>query len=220
MRTKSASLPRNWTNSQFLKLSTKRRERLAQYLEIYNSLSILPEASLTSVQRALGTLPECDANLVVEYYKKKGDVTALNCYRPRLKISAVDKYPHVNLSKKSDLTARPPSGKYYLHHIAFLLSSDGREWLPRMQRSNNTFNISHLCHNTWCFNPSHLAIETRTDNLCRSQCQRHKAALINTKYERFLLHPCPHVHDTGLTCVLPKAEITIKRDELIYYYNK
>lgn len=39
--------------------------------------------------------------------------------------------------------------------------------------SGGLLELSHLCHNKWCVNPSHVVRETHTANCARTQCKRH-----------------------------------------------
>ena len=56
--------------------------------------------------------------------------------------------------------------QFYMHHIALI--ADGRlAELERAHRKSGN-DVSHLCHNTRCFNPKHLVVESSTLNIVSS----------------------------------------------------
>ncbi|KAK9240565.1 zinc-binding loop region of homing endonuclease-domain-containing protein, partial [Lipomyces kononenkoae] len=70
----------------------------------------------------------------------------------------------------------------------------------RVTLGSNSFNISHLCHNRTCFNPEHLVVESRSNNMRRQACNGHKVLV----GDDFSYHPCSHGSVEKMRkCILP-----------------
>lgn len=87
--------------------------------------------------------------------------------------------------------------EFYAHHL--VLITDGRtQDLIEVCDPKNNLEISHLCHNSTCFNPRHLIIEKRSLNLQRNKCMNWKwiscPCPCNNKF-----NPCQH----NPKCILP-----------------
>ena len=108
-----------------------------------------------------------------------------------------DKYPCIYLSKVGDLhchqfvgkiggsskrvKSRPkykfkalPNRHYVAHVLDFVFRINRPNPVYEFEDSNSRpLELSHLCHNLWCVNPSHLVRETHTINCQRrDQCSR------------------------------------------------
>lgn len=171
-------------------------------------------------------------NLITRYTRSQNEN---ECWLSTL--SEKEKYNSVALSKLSSVKLGSElrsfsSGPVYLHHLAVLLKRDGQALLRKVQstrlkkKSEDIYQVSHLCHNSHCLNPSHLVVETKQDNLGRNQCQRQKKIKLNWLTGGMILHPCPHRKTTRLKleCILPS--VTIDAAEVVntngstLYYNK
>lgn len=97
--------------------------------------------------------------------------------------------------------------KLYLHQLA-LIASNRRDELLWCTQANKLFQVSHLCHNSGCFNPEHLIVEESDRNKARNTCQGHEiieySGLGAMRY-----HPCAHGGERNeyLRCILPVRAI-------------
>ncbi|KAK9257538.1 zinc-binding loop region of homing endonuclease-domain-containing protein, partial [Lipomyces tetrasporus] len=83
-----------------------------------------------------------------------------------------------------------------------LIASNRRDELKMTlgRRGRSTYDISHLCHNSKCFNPEHLIVESGTNNRRRKICNGQKILV----HDGFSYHPCPHGKVEKLRkCILP-----------------
>ncbi|KAM0748776.1 hypothetical protein T439DRAFT_53703 [Meredithblackwellia eburnea MCA 4105] len=101
--------------------------------------------------------------------------------------------------------------KPYIAHIAFLafytVDALGFTYLPN--KDNNRMDISHLCHNMFCFNPDHVVGEAHKYNIERNEC---KIYHMGDKYDPDYV--CPH--GDGVTiprCILKKPAIAPRYPE-------
>ncbi|KAJ8102046.1 zinc-binding loop region of homing endonuclease-domain-containing protein [Lipomyces tetrasporus] len=88
-----------------------------------------------------------------------------------------------------------------IHQIS-LIASNRRDELKMTlgRRGRSTYDISHLCHNSKCFNPEHLIVESGTNNRRRKICNGQKILV----HDGFSYHPCPHGKVEKLRkCILP-----------------
>lgn len=71
--------------------------------------------------------------------------------------------------------------------------------------TNGEFHVSHLCHNTACFNPEHLVVEQAGLNRLRNSC---KHSFIIRTVDGTVIHPCTHWRgDRRLQCILPRRSL-------------
>ncbi|KAK9236995.1 zinc-binding loop region of homing endonuclease-domain-containing protein [Lipomyces kononenkoae] len=122
--------------------------------------------------------------------------TDLGCWMATLKPDQ-NGYCRVHLRK---LKVRP-----FLHQLALIADNRLAE-LKKTLRSTS-LDISHLCHNSSCFNPEHLLVESRLQNIRRQTCVGHNVIL----HRDFEFHPCRH---GGIKCLLP-----VLRLEAGHYVN-
>ena len=54
--------------------------------------------------------------------------------------------------------------EFYIHHLALIAAGRVGEL------KGSPYQVSHLCHQPTCFNPEHLVVETREENLARNRC--------------------------------------------------
>ncbi len=86
--------------------------------------------------------------------------------------------------------------EYYIHHLA-LLDANRHQDLANIYL-NKGFHISHLCHNTRCFNPDHLIAEISSANIGRNTCQ--SQTWISCPCCEHKFNPCRH----SPQCILPR----------------
>lgn len=106
-----------------------------------------------------------------------------------------------------------------VHQLPFLAS--GNVEMLRSAMQYGTHQISHLCHNSSCFNPDHLVVETAKLNMARKTCQGHKITRFyhlddkvqvrmdgagNELYVQY--HPCVHgTTELRRLCILPTLHL-------------
>lgn len=92
----------------------------------------------------------------------------------------------------------------HLHVAAIIAKGDGIHLLNAVGK-DSTHQVSHLCHNSRCFNPDHLVIETAALNKSRQRCNGH---VITVGPDGTRFHPCNH-HRTEhwLACILPEYQL-------------
>lgn len=95
---------------------------------------------------------------------------------------ASEEYANIHVPAVGDCKPR----KTRVHHLSYVLLNPGHSvLLKQTKRGENTFEISHLCHNAGtlgpkCFNPHHLRLESQSYNKSRRFCRYGFSAL------------CPH----------------------------
>lgn len=91
----------------------------------------------------------------------------------------------------------------YVHQLAMVGKGEG----DRLRlTTKGEYNVSHLCHNPACFNPSHLLIEWDWLNKLRNSC---KHSYILELPDKTVIDPCPHwKHGAGVHCILPRRILT------------
>ncbi len=100
-------------------------------------------------------------------------------------------YDPINLRN----TVHPSRGgligfKVYAHQLAMVAKGSGYELLPtRSGTREEQCEVSHLCHNTRCFNPQHLVVETKRLNNARNSCVGHFEIRCECGAT---YNPCPH----------------------------
>lgn len=92
----------------------------------------------------------------------------------------------------------------YVHHLAIIASGRGNQL--GVAGSRGSHEVSHLCHQSGCFNPDHLVVEPGDLNRARNTC--HGKVVI--EHAGAVLHPCSHWcwgNGGHRECILPKATI-------------
>jgi len=63
----------------------------------------------------------------------------------------------------------------YIHQLGWWSRVRFKKRYPRFYhhkvQSGRSMTVSHLCHNKWCFRPSHLTVEPRWVNIYREGCR-------------------------------------------------
>ncbi|KAK9365153.1 zinc-binding loop region of homing endonuclease-domain-containing protein [Lipomyces kononenkoae] len=120
--------------------------------------------------------------------KYRALTTELGCWESNLK--ACHGYCSIRLRR---LRTNP-----FLHQLALI--ADGRSAELKMTLDSHVFDVSHLCHNGKCFNPGHLIVESRQNNLRRKVCAGHRVVL----YRDLEHNPCLHGEVEKMRkCILP-----------------
>jgi hypothetical protein len=137
-----------------------------------------------------GKLDQITPRIAQELINKYRATTSdLGCWVSTLKPDIMG-YCRAKLRK---LQCRP-----FLHQLALI--ADNRAVELETTLGSNSFDVSHLCHNSKCFNPGHLIVESRQNNLRRRTCVGHKVVL----YGSFEYHPCRHGEVEKMRkCILP-----------------
>ncbi|KAK9311663.1 zinc-binding loop region of homing endonuclease-domain-containing protein [Lipomyces starkeyi] len=80
-------------------------------------------------------------------------------------------------SKRNDARLRVEIRKLrpLMYQIAFITTNRGDELKTTLGRSS--YDVSHLCHDSKCFNPDHLVVESKKNNLRRRVCNGHKVII-------------------------------------------
>lgn len=100
----------------------------------------------------------------------------------------------------------------FLHQLAVVASGNGQNLL-RTSASNGTDEVSHLCHNSGCFNPDHVVVESKELNRARWACG---GAFIVKATDGSVYHPCVHgAVEHRRSCLLP----TFRMERGSYYVN-
>ena len=73
----------------------------------------------------------------------------------------------------------------YLHHLTLIAAGRAHE-LRRLYKRG--YQVSHLCHKTWCFNPEHLVVESARRNNARNSCKGNYVI----SHGDMTWNPCPH----------------------------
>ncbi|KAK9481776.1 zinc-binding loop region of homing endonuclease-domain-containing protein [Lipomyces starkeyi] len=137
-----------------------------------------------------GKLDQITPRIAQELINKyRVTISDLGCWVSTLKPDTMG-YCRAKLRK---LQCRP-----FLHQLALI--ADNRAVELETTLGSNSFDVSHLCHNSKCFNPGHLIVESRQNNLRRRTCVGHKVVL----YGSFECHPCRHGEVEKMRkCILP-----------------
>ncbi|KAJ8101481.1 zinc-binding loop region of homing endonuclease-domain-containing protein [Lipomyces tetrasporus] len=119
--------------------------------------------------------------------------TDLGCWRSNLKLAYG--HPLVKLTKLNVKGGLPQLS---------LIADNRMAELKRALGSRACYNISHLCHDTSCFNPQHSIVESKSDNRKRMDCKG-KTILV---CEGITYHPCVHGRVEMMhKCILPVQEV-------------
>lgn len=86
----------------------------------------------------------------------------------------------------------------FIHQLAVVARGLGQS-LVHTTKGAGTYHVSHLCHNTSCFNPEHVWVETAAQNQARKSCV---GQFIMTDNLGNVFHPCPHRYNGQLECKL------------------
>lgn len=85
----------------------------------------------------------------------------------------------------------------YVHRLA-LVAAERTDDISKLMIDGNQ--VSHLCHQSTCFESSHLIVETKNENLDRNKC--HGWQWIKCPCCKLYLNPCQHTP----RCILPKPD--------------
>lgn len=90
------------------------------------------------------------------------------------------------------------------HQMGIVASGHG----PELRlTTNGEYHVSHLCHNSACFNPVHLVVEHHLLNKLRNSC---KHSFIIRMVDGTVIHPCTHWRgDRRLQCILPRRNLPL-----------
>lgn len=88
----------------------------------------------------------------------------------------------------------------YIHHMALL--AYGRITDLYDLADNHGLQASHLCHESDCFNPDHIVIESSQSNKRRNDCKASWKLL----YEGGCYNPCPHT----VQCILEPRSLPLR----------
>ena len=116
-------------------------------------------------------------------------------------------YLKKNLRKTHGLDGILIGMNLWLHQVAAVAAGMGELLGKCKRRGKNSYQVSHLCHRTNCFEPSHLIIETSSDNMQRNNCARHFEIMVGST----TIHPCPHgaTLASRLKCILPARRLAV-----------
>ncbi|KAK0103206.1 hypothetical protein ONS96_014950 [Cadophora gregata f. sp. sojae] len=94
----------------------------------------------------------------------------------------------------------------FSHQLGVVAAGYGQDLrLTSRKTSEPEYHVSHLCHNTACFNPEHLMIEIADQNKLRNSC---KYSFIIRTADGTVIHPCTHWYwGRLLRCILPRRDI-------------
>ena len=88
--------------------------------------------------------------------------------------------------------------EYYAHHLSLIHAGDRGAVAWVHCKDDGDYEISHLCHTTRCFNPDHLIVERKSENLARNSCRG--LTWIQCPCPcKHQFNPCPHI----VPCILP-----------------
>jgi hypothetical protein len=91
----------------------------------------------------------------------------------------------------------------FMHQIA-LIAAGKRKEMRGIGKTGATDHASHLCHNSACFNPRHVVVESAKLNKWRNSCRGHKIIYSG----RVVWHPCVHgMVESYKRCILPKLRL-------------
>ena len=90
--------------------------------------------------------------------------------------------------------------EYYAHHVSVAYYKNKVE-LALVYRAPNEkeYQVSHLCHNSICFNPDHLIVEPAEINRARNTCSGHHALIQCPCPCEYRFSRCTH----NPKCILP-----------------
>lgn len=97
-----------------------------------------------------------------------------------------------------------------LHQVAVIAAGQGMNL--RVASTHGTHHVSHLCHNTKCFSPDHVVVESAALNQRRKVCNGRFVSRVFGERDPVtrerevvhMLHPCPHGHEEHMRfCILP-----------------
>ena len=106
------------------------------------------------------------AERALKKFHNTKSVNSQGCYIPRKK-PRKDGYVRFSITKGSSVNALGyPTGEttFYIHHLSWYVA--GRS----VPEDSTCAQISHLCHNSTCFNVEHLVLEDPKTNNSRKGC--------------------------------------------------
>lgn len=112
-------------------------------------------------------------------------------------------YQKINLRNTRRSDGRGTYGcQPWLHQLAIIAKGDGIQLLNCSDHNGPpTHTVSHLCHQTGCFNPGHIIVEPAWLNEDRKRC---KGRWIVNCGCGAVYNPCPHGQmDLHINCMLP-----------------
>ncbi|KAK9372400.1 zinc-binding loop region of homing endonuclease-domain-containing protein [Lipomyces chichibuensis] len=139
----------------------------------------------------LDCITQMEAKVKVEGYRVA--TTELGCWLSKFKPDSVSGQCKATVKKVSRS----------LQQLA-IIAYNRRDELQKALESGSprgTYHcVSNLCHDSACFNPEHLIVESKSDNRKRKSCKG-KTIIV---YKGFTAHPCEHGSVDGLhKCILP-----------------
>lgn len=161
--------------------------------------------------------PSWTRDLVKRLYCTPLTTTKLGCWISKLAPAHPNGYIKVNL-RNTPYKPQPeqPERKLgiqpFLHQLAIVGKGQGLR-LP-LTTGAGGYEVSHLCHNSGCFNPEHLVVERAALNKARNACRGRAVLEIESTMR---IHPCPHWDDAEwnngadglrMQCVLPVLKIS------------
>lgn len=99
------------------------------------------------------------------------------------------------------------------HQWAIVASGAGH-MLPLTTKEGTAaekYHVSHLCHRSNCFRPSHVVVETALKNQSRKGCGHTTRVVLRTGSR---IDPCPCDADGSNFCILPTMELDPFRESL------
>ncbi|KAK5988591.1 hypothetical protein PT974_10077 [Cladobotryum mycophilum] len=109
-------------------------------------------------------------------FRNNNLINDLDCWMSRNVPGHGNGYQKMNLRKTPHPVTRRPLGVMaFAHQVGIVGNGDGRKL---RLTTKGQYQVSHLYHNTGCFNPRHLVVETKEDNKARNTC--HNAFIIVT----------------------------------------
>ena len=117
-------------------------------------------------------------------------------------------YRKLNLRKTNGANVQA-----YRHQFAALLSNP-KDLL--LYSSSHVLECSHLCGNSFCFNPAHVVIESKRENQNRQACSAATEVWIyRDDILQVVINPCPHscssrVNSINVPCVLPRVRVDLR----------
>jgi hypothetical protein len=111
-------------------------------------------------------------------------------------------YVKVNLSNTfhPDGSGNKIGVSVYQHQLSVVARGNGA--MLRLAGKGGRWDVSHLCHNSLCFNPDHVRVEPKWLNSLRKVCAGLQRILLP---DGSVIHPCRHAK-WGVPCLLPTWE--------------
>lgn len=104
----------------------------------------------------------------------------------------------------------------FIHQLAVVAAGLGPH-LVHTTKGKGSYHVSHLCHNTACFNPAHVWVETSEYNQGRKTCSG--ASMLINRQDGSIINPCPHGVGGKPQCKLPRWPIPSGSGQPRAYYQ-